>query len=207
MMRQIDSSFLCFPRCILAALAFFLLLPCGGACASLPIPESYTSMGRVRVGLDGFSDSVLLVRMENGEERFLVRDPATGEERLLDDSELLTLLKSQAASRTWAHHFFQTSGAAGFAWVAVGLAGQILFAGRMIVQWIVSERSRKSVVPVAFWWISLVGATMLLLYFLWRKDVVGILGQSMGWLIYVRNLALIYSNGHGSQIPRHKSVA
>ena len=43
-----------------------------------------------------------------------------------------------------------------------------------------------------FWWMSLLGASMLLAYFIWRKDIVGILGQGLGWMIYIRNLALIY---------------
>ena len=79
-------------------------------------------------------------------------------------------------------------------WVAVGLLGQVLFTGRMIVQWIASEKSKKSVVPTAFWWMSLIGASMLITYFIWRKDVVGILGQATGWGIYVRNLYLIYAH-------------
>ena len=62
----------------------------------------------------------------------------------------------------------------------------------MLVQWLASERNRRSVVPVGFWWMSLGGATLLLVYFVWRKDVVGVLGQATGWLIYVRNLSLIY---------------
>jgi len=80
----------------------------------------------------------------------------------------------------------------GIAWVALGLLGQVLFTGRMLVQWLASERKRRSVVPTAFWWMSLGGATMLIIYFIWRKDIVGILGQATGWLIYVRNLRLIY---------------
>ncbi|MDY7108046.1 MAG: lipid-A-disaccharide synthase N-terminal domain-containing protein [Planctomycetota bacterium] len=80
----------------------------------------------------------------------------------------------------------------GITWVAVGLLGQVLFAGRMLVQWLVSERRGRSVIPVAFWWMSLLGASMLLIYFLWRKDVVGVLGQTTGWTIYMRNLWLIY---------------
>ena len=80
----------------------------------------------------------------------------------------------------------------GVAWVALGLLGQVLFTGRMLVQWVASERRRRSVVPTAFWWMSLGGATMLIIYFVWRKDIVGVLGQATGWLIYVRNLRLIY---------------
>lgn len=82
---------------------------------------------------------------------------------------------------------------AGLIWVGLGLLGQVLFTGRMIVQWLASEKNHRSVVPSAFWWMSLSGATMLLVYFIWRKDVVGVLGQSVGWFIYVRNLWLIYN--------------
>ena len=77
-------------------------------------------------------------------------------------------------------------------WVLVGLLGQLLFAGRMLVQWIASEKQRRSVVPVAFWWMALAGASLLLVYFLWRQDVVGIIGQLTGWMIYIRNLYFIY---------------
>jgi lipid-A-disaccharide synthase-like uncharacterized protein len=48
---------------------------------------------------------------------------------------------------------------------------------------------------VAFWWMSLVGASMLLVYFIWRRDIVGILGQATGWFIYIRNLVLIHKSG------------
>lgn len=80
----------------------------------------------------------------------------------------------------------------GVAWVAVGLLGQLAFTGRMLFQWLVSEREGRSVIPVGFWWMSIGGASMLLVYFVWRKDVIGILGQSAGFLIYARNLWLIH---------------
>jgi lipid-A-disaccharide synthase-like uncharacterized protein len=76
-------------------------------------------------------------------------------------------------------------------WVLVGLGGQLLFMGRFLVQWIASERARRSVVPTAFWWLSLGGAAVLLAYALWRRDPVFILGQSLGFGIYARNLWLI----------------
>lgn len=76
------------------------------------------------------------------------------------------------------------------AWVAVGLLGEAIFAGRMLVQWIQSERRRESIVSPIFWWMSLVGSAMLIVYFTWRKDLVGVLGQ-FAIFIYVRNLMLI----------------
>ena len=80
------------------------------------------------------------------------------------------------------------------AWVAVGLGGQVLFAGRTLVQWFISEKERRSVVPIAFWWMSLVGGVSLFAYFAWRQDVVGVLGQCSGVVIYARNIRLIYKH-------------
>ncbi len=80
----------------------------------------------------------------------------------------------------------------GVIWVLFGLAGQAIFMARMIVQWYASEKARSSVVPPAFWWLSLLGASMLMVYFIWRKEIVGFLGQSTGWFIYLRNLWFIY---------------
>ncbi|MCA9292486.1 MAG: lipid-A-disaccharide synthase N-terminal domain-containing protein [Phycisphaerales bacterium] len=77
-------------------------------------------------------------------------------------------------------------------WIAIGLGGQAAFFGRMFVQWIVSERQRSSVVPEAFWWLSLGGGVCLFAYFAWRQDIVGVLGQTSGVVIYGRNLRLIH---------------
>ncbi|WP_245412279.1 lipid-A-disaccharide synthase N-terminal domain-containing protein [Notoacmeibacter ruber] len=84
-----------------------------------------------------------------------------------------------------------------FWWVIVGLGGQLMFTGRFLVQWLASERVHKSVVPVAFWWFSIGGGMMLLLYSIWRKDPVFILGQSLGVFIYARNLWLIRQENSG----------
>ena len=80
---------------------------------------------------------------------------------------------------------------AGVVWVALGLLGQLLFSARMLVQWLVSEKAKRSVVPPVFWYLSLAGASMLLAYFVWRKDIVGVIGQATGWAIYARNIALL----------------
>lgn len=77
-------------------------------------------------------------------------------------------------------------------WVAFGLLGQFIFAGRMVVQLIAAEKVKEAVVPPIFWWMSLVGSTMLIIYFIWRVEVVGILGQATGWFVYIRNLWFIY---------------
>ena len=73
----------------------------------------------------------------------------------------------------------------------LGLIGQFMFSGRFLVQWIVSERKKKSVVPVSFWVLSISGSTFLLIYAIYKKDPVFILGQSFGFFVYIRNLILI----------------
>lgn len=76
-------------------------------------------------------------------------------------------------------------------WIVLGLIAQAMFTGRFLVQWIASERARRSVVPVAFWVFSLVGGSLLLIYAIQRRDPVFILGQATGLFVYVRNLVLI----------------
>ena len=80
-------------------------------------------------------------------------------------------------------------------WLAVGFTGQLLFMARFIVQWIASERHKRSVIPIAFWYLSLFGSLTLLSYALHKRDPVFILGLSLNSLIYVRNLWLIYRPG------------
>lgn len=77
------------------------------------------------------------------------------------------------------------------AWIVLGFAGQVAFTGRFVVQWLASEREGRSVVPVAFWILSVVGSLLLLAYAAHRRDPVFVLGQATGVLIYVRNLHLI----------------
>ena len=76
-------------------------------------------------------------------------------------------------------------------WVAIGLAGQACFFSRFLVQWLASERQGRSVVPRAFWYLSIAGGLTLLSYSLWRRDPVFILGQSVGLFVYLRNLVLL----------------
>jgi lipid-A-disaccharide synthase-like uncharacterized protein len=76
-------------------------------------------------------------------------------------------------------------------WLMVGFFGQAFFTARFLVQWVVSERKRDSVVPVAFWWFSLLGGAALLSYAIFRRDPVIIVGQGMGLVVYTRNLMLV----------------
>jgi len=68
------------------------------------------------------------------------------------------------------------------------------FAARFLIQWIASEKARRSIVPVHFWVVSIVGSLLILGYAIHRRDPVFILGQSTGLFIYSRNLALINGN-------------
>jgi len=77
-------------------------------------------------------------------------------------------------------------------WLAIGFLGQALFSARFLVQWVVSERARRSVVPLAFWLLSLAGGITLLVYAIHRQDPVFIVGQASGLFIYTRNLMLIH---------------
>jgi len=117
---------------------------------------------------------------------------ADGHTERLSPDRFAELLYTEFYGNNRLFALFNITSPIGVAWVGLGFLGQILFTGRMLVQWLASERRRRSVVPTAFWWMSLGGATMLIVYFVWRKDIVGVLGQATGWLIYLRNLRLIY---------------
>ncbi len=79
-------------------------------------------------------------------------------------------------------------------WLGVGFLGQIMFSMRFLIQWLVSEWRRRSIVPVAFWYFSLAGGVTLLAYAIYREDPVFIVGQAGGLMIYARNLYLIHRN-------------
>ena len=83
-------------------------------------------------------------------------------------------------------------------WLSIGFFGQGLFFMRWVVQWIASERNAVSHVPIAFWYISLIGGVITLAYAIYRKDPVFIAGQSVGAFVYLRNLMLIRSKQPGA---------
>lgn len=76
-------------------------------------------------------------------------------------------------------------------WVIVGFIGQLLFFGRFVIQWIASEKKKQSVIPVAFWYFSLGGGVLILIYSISIGDIVFTAGSSLNLIIYVRNLVLI----------------
>jgi lipid-A-disaccharide synthase-like uncharacterized protein len=76
-------------------------------------------------------------------------------------------------------------------WLIVGFVGQALFTARFLVQWIASERARRSIVPYTFWLFSIGGGVVLLFYAIYRRDPVFIAGQAGGLLIYARNIIFV----------------
>ena len=89
-----------------------------------------------------------------------------------------------------------------FVWILIGLLGQGLFMGRFLIQWLASEKAKRSVIPLSFWWFSIGGAAVLLAYAIHRGDPVFILGQSLGFFIYTRNLWLIRAERRAeAQLP------
>ncbi|MDD3289011.1 MAG: lipid-A-disaccharide synthase N-terminal domain-containing protein [Alphaproteobacteria bacterium] len=79
-------------------------------------------------------------------------------------------------------------------WVVIGFFGQSLFMMRFIFQWIHSERAKQSVVPEIFWYFSLFGGLIVLAYAIHKQDIVFIVSQGLGSLIYMRNIQLIWQN-------------
>ncbi len=141
-----------------------------------------------------------------------VRDPATGEATfrvLFRDGWASPVLSGEDFRRlfgedvyrrcvgggeNWLFKALNITTWASLAWIAVGLGGQLAFSGRMLIQWLLSEKRRQSVVPALFWWLSLAGGLALFAYFAWRQDLIGVLGQCTGLVIYARNLRLIYKH-------------
>ena len=76
-------------------------------------------------------------------------------------------------------------------WVVFGFLGQAIFAARFIIQWIVSEKKKESFVPLSFWYFSIAGGVVLLIYAIYKKDPVFMIGQASGLVVYTRNLMLI----------------
>lgn len=79
-------------------------------------------------------------------------------------------------------------------WLGVGFLAQLMFSARFIIQWVASERARKSIVPETFWYFSVVGGALLFAYAIYRMDPVFILGQGTGLLIYLRNIHFIWTH-------------
>lgn len=83
-------------------------------------------------------------------------------------------------------------------WETTAFVGEAIFGGRFILQWLVSEYKKKSYVPVAFWYMSIVGSIILLVYFVHKASLALIITFALQILIYVRNLCLIRAHGRGA---------
>ncbi len=145
----------------------------------------------VRIRLQGAQDSARLVLKTDRTYEYHVTE-ADGQVTTLSPEALAQRTYREQRIKTWWMQILNITRPWEVIWVTIGILGQVLFTGRMVVQWLASEREKKSIVPPAFWWMSLIGASMLVMYFIWRHDPVGILGQAVGWFVYIRNLRLIY---------------
>lgn len=94
------------------------------------------------------------------------------------------------AAAELAHRWHDTSSTELF-WLIIGFTAQVMFMMRFVIQWLASEKARRSVVPDAFWYWSIAGGFMLFVYAVYRADPVFMLGQGTGLFIYARNLYLI----------------
>ena len=90
-------------------------------------------------------------------------------------------------------------------WLAIGFMAQLMFSMRFILQWIASERAKRSIVPETFWYFSFGGGAMLLAYAIYRSDPVFILGQAMGLFIYARNIQMIWQEKARSEAGKGAS--
>jgi lipid-A-disaccharide synthase-like uncharacterized protein len=77
-------------------------------------------------------------------------------------------------------------------WFTIGMTAQLAFFFRFFVQWVVSERRRQSVVPNVFWYLSLAGGVLLLIYSIHKRDTVFTVGSILGCFVYARNLRLVH---------------
>lgn len=151
----------------------------------------------VRIGDERGVLEAVLVGAAPGEFRFrlLMRDvpPSPEFDRAEAERRFGTrvVAKTIAPRSNWIFRKLNITSWVGVVWLGIGLAGQIAFSGRMILQWITSERKRQSIITESFWWFSLGGSLLLFSYFVWRQEPIGMLGQATGIVIYARNLRLI----------------
>lgn len=97
--------------------------------------------------------------------------------------------------------WFQGQSTTDLIWVGVGFFAQLMFTMRFVIQWIASEKARRSVVPELFWYFSLGGGALLFAYSIYRFDPVFMLGQGMGLVIYIRNIYFVWSHKKSEAAP------
>lgn len=150
----------------------------------------------IRVTGQGFeySDRLIDLKIVDSENGPMVMMREAGKQTQVSPQEFIAEVhrhQNEAQKRSLIHQLLDVTSWTGILWVGFGLLAQAIFMARMVVQWLVSEREGRSVVPESFWWLSLIGSSMLMIYFTWRIEIVGFLGQSTGWLVYMRNIWLI----------------
>lgn len=144
------------------------------------------------------SDRLAILEVEERDgRRVVIFEPEAGSEEplVLTGDEFLREILARGRVMPPLFRVLDITAWTGLFWVGLGFLGQALFMGRMLVQWWASEKAKSAVVPPVFWWLSLIGSSMLMTYFVWRVEIVGFLGQSTGWLIYIRNLWFIHGKG------------
>src|SRR5882672_8910308 len=129
---------------------------------------------------------------DHGSGRRLVADPPQEADTRCDRGDLMLIQYGQALG----DYLYDVFVAKFDFWLAFGLVAQLLFTARFMVQWISSERAGQSVVPMAFWFFSMGGGLMTLIYGIAKREPVIIIGQSLATVIYIRNIMLIAKN-HG----------
>ncbi len=92
-------------------------------------------------------------------------------------------------------------------WLAVGFTGQAMFSARFLIQWLSTEKQRRSVIPVAFWYFSILGGATLFAYAVHRADPVFIVGQGAGLFIYSRNLYFVLKERRADQAAAAEGTA
>ncbi|MDF1823799.1 MAG: lipid-A-disaccharide synthase N-terminal domain-containing protein [Verrucomicrobiales bacterium] len=187
-------------RNLIAVAALLLVLPILGwllllnqgivATPGNPVKAPFNQSDRI--------STIELIEDESGDVRARFKNWEEGDAELTADEFYQVLLERQR-NQSWLFLLLDVTSWTGVAWVFFGFLGQAVFMARMVVQWRASEKARSSVVPPVFWWLSLLGSSMLMVYFIWRWEIIGFLGQSTGWFIYIRNLWFIYGNARSAE--------
>jgi lipid-A-disaccharide synthase-like uncharacterized protein len=167
----------------------FVAILCGVAVVMFRQHPPFADAVRADIKLADFRSQVYLRRDADGQYQYFIQHPGGGIEKVTAESLADQLYR--VGQRGGMASFFGASSTTVLLWLGIGLFGQLLFTGRMVVQWIASERKGSSIVPPMFWWMSLGGSLLLLAYFLWRRDPIGLLGQAFGSFIYLRNILWI----------------
>lgn len=180
-------------RRLLVVILLVLLIP-AGIWISLYLSGKIPAPGEPARGNFNMSDRIATLDVEerDGEVVFVFSDLFGGDEGTLTPEEFAAELLRREKDLPRIYRILDVTGTSGLLWLLFGLLAQAVFMGRLLIQWSASEKAKTSVVPPVFWWFSLLGSSMLLIYFLWRKEPIGLLGQATGWFIYVRNLWFIY---------------